>query len=168
MLVAILAVINFSIYSKEQHINKGETVYLELAPVDPRSLMQGDYMALRYVVADTLYDELPKNSQENRWHQSIEPHNGQIIVSLDIQHVASYKGIYQGQTLNRNERTLNYRVRNNQVKIASNAFFFEEGTAQDYEVARYGEFKVNANSELLLNAMFDKDLELITPEKRTK
>lgn len=168
MLVVILAVINFSIYNKEQHISQGESIYLQLAPVDPRSLMQGDYMSLRYVVADALHEALPKSKKTDSWRQSIDAHNGQIIVSLDTNHVASYQAIYQAQTLKENERLLNYRVRNNQVKLASNAFFFEEGTAQDYQIARYGEFKVNTQGDLLLNAMFDKDLKLITPEKRTQ
>ncbi|WP_414673872.1 GDYXXLXY domain-containing protein, partial [Marinimicrobium sp. UBA4509] len=42
--LAILVLVNFSIYEKEQHLAQGEIMYLELAPVDPRSLMQGDYM----------------------------------------------------------------------------------------------------------------------------
>ncbi|MCP5077621.1 MAG: GDYXXLXY domain-containing protein [Psychromonas sp.] len=62
-----------------------------------------------------------------------------------------------------NELTLNYRVRDNTIKFASNAFFFEEGTANLYTQARYGEFKVNAQGELLLNALFDEELHLITP-----
>ncbi|MFX7329222.1 GDYXXLXY domain-containing protein, partial [Acinetobacter baumannii] len=33
---------------KEMLLKEGQLVLLPLAPVDPRSLMQGDYMALRY------------------------------------------------------------------------------------------------------------------------
>ncbi|XOT97907.1 GDYXXLXY domain-containing protein, partial [Alcaligenes pakistanensis] len=29
----------------------GQTVLLELAPVDPRSLMQGDYMSLNFALS---------------------------------------------------------------------------------------------------------------------
>ena len=47
-LVVILAAANWAIASRERLISSGEVVYLELAPVDPRSLMQGDYMSLRY------------------------------------------------------------------------------------------------------------------------
>ena len=44
----VLLLINYSIYQREQHIAHGQTVYVQLAPVDPRSLMQGDYMALDF------------------------------------------------------------------------------------------------------------------------
>lgn len=41
--IAILALVNASILDKEKLLSEGQVVYLELAPVDPRSLMQGDY-----------------------------------------------------------------------------------------------------------------------------
>ena len=44
----ILGAVNVSIWHKEQLLANGKTVFLALAPVDPRSLMQGDYMALRF------------------------------------------------------------------------------------------------------------------------
>ena len=52
--VAILALANFSIYSRERLLTEGSVVLLHLAPVDPRSLMQGDYMALNFAVANSL------------------------------------------------------------------------------------------------------------------
>jgi uncharacterized membrane-anchored protein len=158
MLMVILLVINFSIYSKEQHLKQGETIYLELAPVDPRSLIQGDYMALRFEVSTALNDDLFKNKKDNDWQKSIEPHDGKIIVNLNSKNIATYQKIYQDQITQKNELILNYRVRNNKIKFASNAFFFQEGTAKAYEDARYGEFKVNKNGELLLKAMLDEDL----------
>lgn len=154
MLLVILAVMNFSIFSKEQHLKQGDTVYLKLAPVDPRSLMQGDYMALRFDAADQLYDVLQLSNDD----MEKGTHDGQIVVHLDENKVGSFQGIYQGQPLQENELRLNYRVRNNNIKFATNAFFFEEGTAELYEQARYGEFKVNEQGELLLNAMFTEQL----------
>lgn len=154
MLLVILAVMNFSIFSKEQHLKQGDTVYLKLAPVDPRSLMQGDYMALRFDAADQLYDVLQLSNDDM---EKGTP-DGQIVVHLDENKVGSFQGIYQGQPLQENELRLNYRVRNNNIKFATNAFFFEEGTAELYEQARYGEFKVNEQGELLLNAMFTEQL----------
>ena len=50
-LLIILALVNWSIAEKEKHLAEGKVVYLKLAPVDPRSLMQGDYMALRFRLA---------------------------------------------------------------------------------------------------------------------
>ena len=60
-LVAILCIVNWSIIVKEKHLAEGEISYLQLVPVDPRSLMQGDYMALRFAIADAVSRELKKN-----------------------------------------------------------------------------------------------------------
>lgn len=54
-LIAVLGIVNASIIDKEKHLAEGQVVYLELAPVDPRSLMQGDYMALNFRVAQQVY-----------------------------------------------------------------------------------------------------------------
>tara|TARA_R110001592_G_scaffold337854_3_gene624642 strand:- start:98 stop:604 length:507 start_codon:yes stop_codon:yes gene_type:complete len=160
MLLVILAVMNFSIFSKEQHLKLGDTVYLKLAPVDPRSLMQGDYMALRFDVANQLSDTLQLLANET----STSTHDGQIVVRIDENKVGTFQSIYQGQALQENELLLNYRVRYDEIKFATNAFFFEEGTAERYEKARYGEFKVSNKGELLLNAMFTEQLTEIRPE----
>ncbi|MGD1984388.1 MAG: GDYXXLXY domain-containing protein, partial [Chromatiaceae bacterium] len=50
MTVAILVFVNLQIMQKEDIIENGETLLLRLAPQDPRSLLQGDYMALRYAM----------------------------------------------------------------------------------------------------------------------
>jgi GDYXXLXY protein len=50
----VLLVTNFLIFSKERIIRTGKTIYLELAPVDPGALMQGDYMALRFSLAGAI------------------------------------------------------------------------------------------------------------------
>ena len=44
----VLGLAAWSVLGFETLLRQGRTVYLELAPVDPRSLMQGDYMALSY------------------------------------------------------------------------------------------------------------------------
>ena len=47
-LILLLGYFNWSVYQKEQTLKEGQLVLLQLAPVDPRSLMQGDYMRLNY------------------------------------------------------------------------------------------------------------------------
>ncbi|QOP41018.1 GDYXXLXY domain-containing protein [Sulfurimonas marina] len=150
-LIIVLTLVNWSIYKKEQHLKEGEVVYLELAPVDPRSLMQGDYMALRFKVANEIREKLPKKNT------ILEPQEGDVIVSLAENRVATYKALYKGQDLAVNELRIHYRVRNRQVKFATNAFFFKEGEGKRYEAARYGEFRVD-NGEVLLINLYDKEL----------
>ncbi len=161
-LVLILIGINYSIAQKEQQLATGTIVYLKLRPVDPRSLMQGDYMALRFEMADKIIHALPENADaHNNWrsHDKVAASDGFVVVSLDDQSIATYQRLYEeGSTLASNELKLRYRIRNNRVKFATNAFFFQEGTASIYNKAKYGQFRVNNKGELLLAAMFDTDL----------
>ena len=53
----VLVAVNWSIVAKERIKTHGERIYLALAPVDPRSLMQGDYMALRFELANNISTE---------------------------------------------------------------------------------------------------------------
>jgi len=154
-LVIILLLINWSIYQKEQHLKHGQKVYLELAPVDPRSLMQGDYMALRFTLARKIHDALPKES--TRFRAKITSLDEYVIVSVDEKDIGTFKALYTNQTPNDNDVLMHYRVRNGKVKLASNAFFFQEGDAHLYEKAKYGEFRVK-DGELLLANMYDAKL----------
>jgi len=160
-LFVILVVLNFAIYEKEQHIAEGKTVFLKLAPVDPRSLMQGDYMALRFEIAQKIYEALPKLEYERFWQRSVEGSDGFVVVNVDEKNVATYHALYKNQKLEPQQTLLQYRIRADQVKFASNAFFFQEGTAKAYAKAKYGEFKVNDDNALLLVAMYDENLSKI-------
>ncbi len=144
----ILLVVNITIYQREKLLSEGRVVLLELAPVDPRSLMQGDYMALNYAVANTI-----RHVEDRK--------DGQIVVTLDERGIASFNRLADNTPLAANEAVLQYRIRNNQVKFATNAFFFEEGTGQQYQAAKYGEFRVSADGELLLTNLRDVNLAVL-------
>lgn len=49
-LLTTLGLANFSIWRFENILQHGEKIVLRLAPLDPRSLMQGDYMVLNYEI----------------------------------------------------------------------------------------------------------------------
>ncbi|WP_205749330.1 GDYXXLXY domain-containing protein [Desulfopila sp. IMCC35008] len=166
-MVIVLALMNWSIYKKEVQLASGTIVYLDLAPVDPRSLMQGDYMALRFSVANEVYNALPKMG-EKRWRHDVKATDGYVVVELDERNIGSFKYIYNDQPLAENEILIQYRVRQGAVKFATNAFFFQEGHSDYYEPARYGQFRVDAKGEVLLVAMFDKDLKQVGPTKYNK
>jgi uncharacterized membrane-anchored protein len=163
-LAIILGLVNWSIATKEKQLAEGKTVYLELAPVDPRSLMQGDYMALRFCLANEVYDALPKAKNNQLWHHDVSAPDGYVVVSLDERSIGSFKRLYKGQALAADEVLMRYRVRNGAVKFATNAFFFQEGQGKYYQPARYGQFRVDDKGELLLVAMFDKDLNKLGPK----
>jgi uncharacterized membrane-anchored protein len=149
--VASLGLVNYSIFAKERLLATGAVVLLELAPVDPRSLMQGDYMALRFRMANDARSEA-------RGSPPRESSGGRLVATLDERGVASYRRLHDGKPVASNEVLLRYRVRNGEIKFATNAFFFQEGTAERYQGARYGEFRVAPDGELLLTGLRDKDL----------
>lgn len=142
----VLAVVNWTIYARERHLAEGRVVLLELAPVDPRSLMQGDYMALAFAVARAPALRGAKT-------------DGRMIVALDERGVGRFVRRDDGSPLSRGELALRYRLRDGQVKFGSNAFFFQEGTASVYANARYGELRVSRAGEVLLTGLRDGALE---------
>lgn len=150
--VAALAAVNFSIAAKERLLAHGRVVYLELAPVDPRSIMQGDYMQLNYRIADEITGLLPEPAHGD----------GRVVVTLDPRSVAGFARLEPtaggGPALADNEAYLRYRVRAGRLKFASDAFFFQEGTAEAYQSARYGRYRVADDGELLLTSLHDENL----------
>ncbi|MBK9990865.1 MAG: GDYXXLXY domain-containing protein [Verrucomicrobia bacterium] len=146
----MLLAVNWSILGREALLKNGQVVLLDLAPVDPRSLMQGDYMALRFKVADQLFGRgvTPKETED-----------GRIIVKLDEHGVGNFVRRDDGKPLGAGEVALRYRIRNSQVKFATNGFFFQEGHASDYQHARYGEFRVAPSGDLLLTHLRGEKLE---------
>jgi uncharacterized membrane-anchored protein len=164
-LLLVLGIVNWSIYGKERHLAKGKIVYLELAPVDPRSLMQGDYMALRFRMANEVFSALPRVKYKHYQAIKSSSADGYAVVKLDAEHVGHFSTLYNGQTLADDELLMRYRLRNGRIKFATNAFFFQEGHAKFYQPARYGQFRVDKHGELLLVAMHDKDLNRLGPEK---
>ena len=156
-LLVCLVLVNWSIYKKEHLLEHGQLVYLALAPVDPRSLMQGDYMALRFEMARQINASL-QSTNENAEAMRKTAQDGYAIATLDNNQVGMFKGLYREQTLEGNEILMRYRLRNNQVKFATNAFFFQEGHAARYENAKFGGFRVAKDGELLLVSLHDENL----------
>ena len=162
--LVVLAVLNFWIYTNERFIETGEEVYFELVPVDPRSLLQGDYMRLNYKIVNNLraairipatVDEPPLNAEEI-------PREGKIVVRIDEKRVASYQRIWEpGESLGENERLLRYSQEGRHV--GSTSFFFEEGRGEAYEKARYGIFKLGKDGRTILRSLADENLVRIEP-----
>ncbi|MGO2240704.1 MAG: GDYXXLXY domain-containing protein [Halomonas sp.] len=151
-MILVLAVINGAIWQKERHLALGDIIYLELEPVDPRSLMQGDYMSLSFAIASRIQTTL--NQESNSPNAS----NGHVVVRLDDQQIAHFQRLDDGSPIGDQERRLQYKLRNDQVRFATNAFFFQEGHAERYQYARYGQFRINDQGAPLLVALYDSEL----------
>nr|WP_321271823.1 GDYXXLXY domain-containing protein [Alcaligenes faecalis] len=167
--VLVLGVANVAIVQKERILSDGQTVLLELAPVDPRSLMQGDYMSLNFALSQTLSAlswGLPKDVLAKMDAQQWVV----VAVQLDANKVAQLKGVYleqDGQERLWSEEgpvaepsdVMRLRMRRHRSNWTpgTDAWFFAEGSADRFDAARYGEFAVVEGGQSLLRAMLDKD-----------
>ena len=147
--IVLLILVNVTIAERERLLTDGRVVLLELAPLDPRSLMQGDYMALRFRPG------VDAGAIVNTEHAS----NGHLVLAVDERGVGKYLRRDEGGPLAGNEMRMRYRVRDRQLKFATNAYFFQEGQGKLYERARYGEFRVDAKGESILVALRGEDLQ---------
>lgn len=155
--VIVLAVANVGIYQKQQLVDSGRVVLLELAPVDPRSLMQGDYMALRFKAEADAFGASDLEMLED----------GRLVLAVDDRHVATFVRIDNGTPLAPGEIVMRYRIRGGAVKFATNAYFFQEGTADLYTSARFGEFRVSDAGDAILTRMRNEKLEVLgNPDSR--
>jgi uncharacterized membrane-anchored protein len=151
--LCVLAAVNWSIYAREQLLAAGQVVLLELAPVDPRSLMQGDYMALRFKLADEVFGRGRSKIAED----------GSIVVRIGERRTATYVRRDGGEPLAVGEVRLRYRIREERVKFATNAYFFQEGRGNLYARARYGEFRVAPAGDMLLTQLLGENFERLGP-----
>ncbi len=158
-LLLLLALVNFTIWQRETLLRDGRVVLLELAPVDPRSLMQGDYMALRFDVARKL-QSLPAGAEAGT--------DGYVVVTVDARGVGAYPRVdVPDQALAADEVRIRFRQRKTGVRIVTNAWFFQEGSAAVYSPARYGELRVSAGGEALLTGLRDRDFKLLSAPPRS-
>jgi len=144
----VLLLVNYGIYRRERLLTKGRVVFLALSPVDPRSLMQGDYMRLSFAAADHAFSR-----------ERTPPADGHLVVALDRQGVGRFRRLADTAPLQPNEVALRYRIRRGQANLATNAFFFEEGQAKAFANARFGEFRVSRDGEMILTGLRGPHLE---------
>lgn len=173
-LVVVLVVVNLGIKKYETHLATAEKVLLQLAPVDPRSLMQGDYMALNYAISEQIMAAIEQQLTSTEDQQQIESlynlsQDGLVVIKKDSQGVGHFVRLVSPSeedqlSLAKEELLLAYRLRHGELKIATNAFFFQEGQATAFEQAKYGLFRVNDKGDPLLTDMVNSDFEVIDPE----
>jgi len=159
-LALVLGVVDGSIASKERIRREGALVYLELAPVDPRSLMQGDYLALRFVLAREIEGGLLRGARgggAGSWPAEALGEGGfaWAPLQLDERGVASLAPADRSTPLR-----FRYRLRGGRAWLGTNAFFFQEGDALRFRDAHYGEFRLDRDTgEAVLVGLRDATLQ---------
>lgn len=149
-LIIVLGVLNYSVMKKEKLLSDGQLILLELAPVDPRSLIQGDYMDLSYAISQNVDNE------------SISK-RGFCVVKLEENRIAHKVRLQENKIpLNENEYLIEYTARDwGGINIGAESYFFQEGEGEKYEKAKYGGVKVDDEGNSLLIGLYDENLKEI-------
>lgn len=146
--LATLLFANGAIWQKEDLIASGEKVFVALAPIDPRSLMQGDFMRLEY--------RLPAGVEALASVGAGRPH---VIARRDARGIAQLLRVARdGETLAPGEFRIELTPKAGRWTLASDAWFFREGDAARWQEARFAEFRVDAGGRALLVGMADAQL----------
>jgi len=174
--------------------SEGNLVYLKLAPVDPISLVQGQYMQLRF--------DLELNGaelQESDHHLFTENPNADVlaVLKLDGNRVGTTTRLIREhpsdstiEELDHEYGAIGYALlrvevddefqsyvreasddskdgpRSFSIKLRQNSFLFEENTPERYTDARYGIFRVTGSGEYVLVDLAGQDFKPMTAVKK--
>ncbi|MGZ0051334.1 GDYXXLXY domain-containing protein [Brevibacillus gelatini] len=143
----------YQVYSSESILSKGATIKLELVPVDPRSLMQGDYVRIGYTIS-TLEGEDFSSGEKIR-----------VVLRKQSDNVYDYAGYYETAgkwnkpyTAEPTDVIINGKtVGGSQVEYGIESYFVPEGTGLVVERnAKFATIKVGANGDALLESLSPK------------
>lgn len=142
----------YAVRDNERILAEGRVVLVHLAPVDPRSLMQGDYMALRYAIDN----EILRGDGEGRYAH----------LAVDAEGRASLAGLGDRLPDDPALVAMKLRSRDGRETVGPNAFFFQEGRGEDFSGAQWGEFRVDASGKALLTHLRGEDLVRLGENRR--
>ncbi len=178
--IALLGAVNYKVQQFEDVLATGKPIVLKIAPVDPRSLMQGDYMVLNYAILSEFQQSqvLPESNEPLESNEPIETvesneitgidesspseKKAYILVHLDQNHVATFCEEQSEIPTDFKHCTPNVylpiRYKGGWLpKLPSQDYFFAEGKGEHYAQAEYAEYRFK-DGILLLARLLDKDL----------
>lgn len=156
LLAAAALLVNRSVLQLDADFREARMIYLPLAPVDPRSLLQGDYMTLNF--DRSIFP--PEDAKLQR--------RGEAFLRLDARGVARFSRLADGaDTPQADEIRVDYAHDGAKIRYCPDSFFFQEGEAEAFSVARFAALRVAADGKTRLVALADADLKIIDPRSAT-
>ncbi|WP_299348874.1 GDYXXLXY domain-containing protein [uncultured Maritalea sp.] len=153
--VLVLGLLNFGVVEKERVIANGELVYLELRPVDPRSLLQGDFMRLGFEVENVAAAEI-----------GAKVRNGNIVISPDQNGVAQFVRLDDGAALGDAEYLVHFSKTSSRPTLVPNSYLFQEGEGEAFSEAEYAALVFGADRrDYVLRGLADEKFQLINPRE---
>jgi uncharacterized membrane-anchored protein len=147
---AVVALVVGLVVHKQHIIDVGTPVLLELAPRDPRSLLQGDYVQLRYGAPAQRIA-----ASSGSWQ------GGVAVLRVDGNGVGHYERLDDDAPLGEREVRIRYARTRQEVTLGPTSYFFQEGRGATWEQARFAEMRVDADGTAVLVGLRDADLRRI-------
>ncbi len=153
-----LVLFGVMIVGHERHLATGQTMYVKLAPADPRSMIQGDYMALNYELY--LTDDLQNSDVPDKLHIT-------TTVALDDQRRVTKTDILA--QMDGEKLMINNPNRSSWgLYPASKSFMFAEGLADCYEQASYAHLIVDDKGKPMLKELVNDNLKSLLCEQKAR
>ncbi|BDD08908.1 membrane protein [Fulvitalea axinellae] len=139
----------YSVSAKEKILADGKLVLLRLAPRDPRSLMQGDYMRLDYELARKMRDNNNKDLPKRGW----------CVLRVNAEGVADSIRLFTGnKPLASDEVKVRFDGANRfRISLGAESFFFQEGRGVAYRDAKYGGLRIDKGGHSVLVGLYNED-----------
>ena len=183
LFLAVFSIIFFSvlIIRHEWHLSNSESIYVRLKPVDPRSMIQGDYMALNYhlyygglppamELTDARVDEHAAseqlkidyflNQQSVITYVQLDSQRKVILTSFNPNLLTGYPNDSAKLIVKNPENTFEG------LYPAARSFLFAEGLEPCYRDAQFAELKVQANGQPLLAGLVGGNLQALHCEQK--
>ena len=154
----VLGLTQRDVMQKETVIAQGQRIYIPLRPRDPRSIMQGDYMALNF--------SLPVESSSVQNDAAAQSSLGKryAVARLDARGVATLQRLaVKDETLTGDELLVPLKYLKGEWTVVTDAYFFPEGQGRVFNAARFGEFRALGRGKVLLVGLADEKLQRIEP-----
>ena len=142
--------------NKERTLRSGQLVLLQLAPVDPRSLLQGDYLDLRYELLRDLREVVEPSGKTYAIVRLDENGVGYLIRTQ-----STPDGLAEGEYALRVRRRDAGAWNVGGLYIGAEDYFFEEGKADVYSRAAYGGLRLDGRGGVVLAGLYDENLTLL-------
>jgi uncharacterized membrane-anchored protein/uncharacterized membrane protein len=151
MIIALQIVfIGYTVFDKERLLRNGEVVKLELMPMDPRSLLQGDYVRLRYEISQI--QGMSGNGKV------------QLILQKDEAGVYRFARVYVmngkkdlSYIRKKSEVIINGKWQGDTILYGIESFFVPEKTGIELQQrARYAYVRVSQTGDALLESVSDR------------
>ncbi|AJY74037.1 GDYXXLXY domain-containing protein [Paenibacillus beijingensis] len=145
-----LAFLGYQTAKSESLLANGVSIKLEMAPLDPRSLLQGDYVLLNYVIStppDSAAKELANRSSRSKV---------KVVLAPDQRGVHVFNRLYKsGEALEEGEVVINGKLSSSfSIHYGIETYFVPEGTGiETQRDARFAYIRIGAGGDALLERL---------------